>query len=587
MDQVEFTSIFCERPQNFAWFLGAGASRTAGLPTANDVIWYMKRRYYCLEENQDITRQDIQNKAVRARIQDFMASKGFPELWSENEYTTYFEKIFGDDSERQRKFLKKILSEDNVTLSIGNRVFGAMVAEGFCRVAFTTNFDSVVEKAVAEVAGQSLSAYHIEGSHVASKALDNEEFPIYCKLHGDFRYDSLKNLSVDLLTQNSDLSKCLENAGNRFGFIVAGYSGRDQSVMDLFYTVLESNNPFPHGLFWTGIKGSAIPPAVESLLARAQEKGVNAQYIPIETFDTLLLRLWRNINNKSDEMNAQVMKSQVTSVCIPLPSYGTGKPILRLNALPITTMPKQCLELTLDKSKEWSDIRQAKIDSNNSLILTKADSVWCWGSREKIKKVFGKELTSIVSRELPTELSSPDNLHAKGFIEEAICAALVQGKPLLARNSRFSSYLIADPHADNKSGLDPLYEVIGNESGEIVGLFTPVTNEFPYAQKVTWSEAVRVSIDQKDGKLWLLLDPDIWIWPPRARKSAVGFMNDRRRDRLNNVYNSLLDAWVQVILDTNERNVEVSVTAFDGEGSDENPAFCIGSRTAFSQRLIS
>jgi hypothetical protein len=108
MDQSEFTSIFCMRPQNFAWFLGAGTSRTAGLPTANDVIWDLKRRYYCREENQEISRQDIQNKAVKARIQSFMESRGFPAQWAENEYTTYFEKIFKDDKERQRRYLKSI-----------------------------------------------------------------------------------------------------------------------------------------------------------------------------------------------------------------------------------------------------------------------------------------------------------------------------------------------------------------------------------------------------------------------------------------------------------------------------------------------
>ena len=82
MDQKEFTSIFSGRPQNFAWFLGAGSSRTAGLPTATDIIWDLKRRHYCREENQDISRQDIQNDAVRARIQSFMESRGFPALWS-------------------------------------------------------------------------------------------------------------------------------------------------------------------------------------------------------------------------------------------------------------------------------------------------------------------------------------------------------------------------------------------------------------------------------------------------------------------------------------------------------------------------
>src|ERR1700728_3172923 len=97
IDQGELTGIFCARPQNFAWLLGAGASATAGLPTATDIIWDLKRRYYCREENQDISRQDMQNEPVRARIQAFMESRGFPQLWAADEYTAYFEKIFGSD----------------------------------------------------------------------------------------------------------------------------------------------------------------------------------------------------------------------------------------------------------------------------------------------------------------------------------------------------------------------------------------------------------------------------------------------------------------------------------------------------------
>lgn len=149
MDQGEFTSVFCARPQNFAWFLGAGASATAGLPTARDIIWDLKRRYYCRKENQDISRQDMQSVPIRDRIQGFMESRGFPALWAADEYPAYFEKIFGADKERQRCYLKGILSEDRVTLSVGNRVLAAMIASGFCRVTFTTNFDSVLEKAVA------------------------------------------------------------------------------------------------------------------------------------------------------------------------------------------------------------------------------------------------------------------------------------------------------------------------------------------------------------------------------------------------------------------------------------------------------
>jgi hypothetical protein len=122
IDHGELTDLFALGPQAFAWFLGAGASRMPGLPTAGDLIWDLKRRHYAREENQEITRQDMQNDAVRARIQSFMDSRGFPPLWAEDEYTTYFEKIFGDDKERQRAYLRATLAEDHVTLTVGNRV---------------------------------------------------------------------------------------------------------------------------------------------------------------------------------------------------------------------------------------------------------------------------------------------------------------------------------------------------------------------------------------------------------------------------------------------------------------------------------
>lgn len=584
MDQGEFTSIFCARPQNFAWFLGAGTSRSSGLPTATDIIWDLKRRYYSREENQEISRQDIQNEAVKSRIQSYMDSKGYPAQWADDEYTSYFEKIFGEDKERQRKYLKGILSEEHVTLSVGNRVLGAMLSSGLSRVVFTTNFDSVVEKAVAEVSSQSLSAYHLEGSHVANQALNNEEFPIYCKLHGDFRYDSLKNLSDDLATQNAALSDCLTNAGNRFGFVITGYSGRDQSVMDLFRTVLERNNPFPHGLFWTGIKGSDIPPVVEDLLDKARSKGVNAHYVPIETFDALMLRLWRNTESKTRGLDAQVRKSRIASVNIPLPKSGTGKPILRLNALPVIGMPRQCMQLSFSKPKAWNDLRLARDDTKGQLILTKTDAVLCWGERKTVDGVFKEDLSSVEPYDLPEDISAPENLHIKGLIEEALCRALARGKPLLARTTRASSFLIADPHAEDQGALDPLFEVVGKESGIITGLFAPVTEDHPTPEKVTWAEAVRVSVDCKDGKVWLLIDPDIWIWPPRARKIAANFMDQRRSDRYNKKYNELLDAWVRVILDTDKRDSEVSLSAFDHGSDTENPVFRIGSRTAFSRR---
>jgi hypothetical protein len=583
MDQSAFTGVFCARPQNFAWFLGAGASRASGLPTAVDILWDLKRRYYCQEESQDVSRQDIQNAAVRVRIQAFMSSRGFPQPGAEGEYAAYFEQIFGADKECQRKYINAILSEDKVTLSVGNRVLGALMACGSCRAVFTTNFDSVVEKSLATVANQSLSAYHLEGSAAAVNALNNEEYPLYVKLHGDFRHDSLKNLPADLATQNESLSATLVNAANRMGFIVAGYSGRDASVMQMFHAALASHNPFPHGLFWTGIKGSPVPAPVEELLNQATAKGVNAHYVPIETFDALLLRLWRNLDAKPDHLDKEVRKGCLTAVNIPLPAAGQATPVLRLNALPILTLPSRCQTLNLRQSVDWPGLRAIERRSRGALILTRADSVLCWGTQESIRAMFGESLVSTGSADLPKNFALPGNQYIAGFLESALAKALARNKPLQAKTTRYESLLIADGQPESREALASIAQIVGSAtSGKVSGLKAPATDEFP-EEDVTWAEAARISVEYKNGRAWLLIDPDIWITPKRARKDATTFLDGRRADRFNAKYNDLLDAWIRVILGTPERGTEVTVQPFEAGNETENPQFRLGSRSAYAK----
>jgi hypothetical protein len=585
IDQKELIGIVSAKPQNFAWFLGAGASRSAGLPSATDLLWDLKRHYYCREENQEITRQDIQNDAVRDRIQSFMESRGFPAEWADKEYETYFEKLFGGDKEKQRRYLIAQLAEDKVRLAAGHRVMGALISLGLCRVAFSTNFDTVVEKAVAAMGGKSLSAYHLEGAHNSKQALNNEEYPFYCKIHGDFRYDSLKNLPADLATQNAELSQCLINAGNRFGFVVAGYSGRDNSVIDLFRKVLETPNPFPHGLYWTHLKGSKLPAAVLDLISAARAKGVNASTVAIETYDSMMMRLWRNVENKTKEIDDKVRRTSAAEVNIPLPGVGKSAPLLRLNALPVLTVPAKCLDLSFASSKEWAELRQVQHDKDVDAIFTKADSVWCWGDEAELKTAFGADLRSIRERAVPADLSAPGNLHVHGFVEEALCKAFARERPLIARKTRNDAVLIVDSKATDVGALDPLFQIVGKCHGTMEGVFAPVTVEYPHAVKVTWAECVRISLDYKEGRLWLQLDPDVWIWPTRARESAVKFLDQRRGGRFNKVYNQLLNAWIRILFASDDKNVEIEVSAFDGGSEASNPKFRLSNRTGFARRL--
>jgi hypothetical protein len=91
---------------------------------------------------------------------------------------------------------------------------------------------------------------------------------------------------------------------------------RNLPLTTLFREAIDAPNAFPHGFYWTGIKDVPITPAVEELLSTVRAKGA---YVAIETFDALMLRIWRNLPAKSPELDKTVRKSQAASVSIPLP----------------------------------------------------------------------------------------------------------------------------------------------------------------------------------------------------------------------------------------------------------------------------
>ena len=461
MNQAEFARIFCERPEGFAWFFGAGASRNANLPTAEDIITDLKLRYYCSEENQNISTKHLQNDAVRVQIEGYLRSRGFPERWSAEEYTTYFETIFGEDRERQRNYISSILAEDRVRLAVGNRVFGALLAGGLCRMAFTTNFDPVVEKAVAEISGKPMSAYHLEGPHNVVSALNNEQFPIYCKLHGDFQYDSIKNLSSDLSTQNAQLSQCMTMAGARFGFVVAGYSGRDESVMALFEAILKNPNPFPHGLYWMKMRGLTPIDSIASLMENAKAAGVRAKFVDIDTFDTVMLRLWRNLPNQPDSLDAKVRKGRTETVHISVPKPRGSKPLLRFNGLPMTKVPTACAEVKSKTASNWETIADLKRKPGTSAVLTFDGKVLAWGGQRDIEDTFGADFLEKSEMTFDPDWRSGSRLHIKNFLEEGLARAICRVRPLLQRRHGARVSLIVDDKALDVGILENLHREIG------------------------------------------------------------------------------------------------------------------------------
>ena len=133
-------------------------------------------------------------------------------------------------------------------------------------------------------------------------------------------------------------------------------------------------------------------------------KDVKAAYVAIETFDALMLRIWRNLPSKSPEMDKKVRKSQAASVSIPLPGAGTRKPIMRLNALPVTSLPGECQSLAFTRDTEWRMLRDAQRKSEGRLILTKADTVLAWGAESDVREHFKADLKALAPFDIADRL---------------------------------------------------------------------------------------------------------------------------------------------------------------------------------------
>lgn len=576
-NEMHFLRSVVRDAAHVMWFLGAGTSRSSGLPTASDITWDLKRNLYCLEQNQDIARHDWGNKAVQARIQSYMDGKGHPPLGDPAEYSFYFERTFGSDRAAQQAYLREALSTAKISLTIGPRALAGMMAMNHAPLVLTTNFDEILEAAYATVAGRNLSTFHLEGSYAALAALNAGHFPIYAKVHGDFRYQSVRNLSADLLNNDLEIRRAFLAAATRFGVIVAGYSGRDENVMQMFRDAIDQNNAFPHGLYWTVPNTSHVAPNVHELVAYAQSKGVKCGIVQTGTFDEMMSKLWKMLASRPPELESKVRSAIAASVSIPLPAAGTGFPMLRTNALLVTKLPNACAAVDVKSEIKMAEIRSKMFETHSECTLAYTDKLLFWGSRDDVTKVTEGvilgDATSFSLGDLTKSVEKSGVL--KGFVEDTLARALVHGKPLLLRRADRTWYAVVD----HKNGTNDLYKPLRSAVGR--GSPEAVHGRIPGRNDMFWAEAVALHLEERNGSLWLMLRPDVWIAPLAERDEAADFLRARKLKRYNAQSFDILSAWIRILLG-DLGGAPVKVTAFPDK--EHSAAFEISTRTAYSRR---
>jgi hypothetical protein len=452
-----------------------------------------------------------------------------------------------------------------------------MMAMGAARVVFTTNFDEVVETAFAEIAGKPLMAFSLDGSYAAVDALNKDSFPLYAKLHGDFRFRNLKNLTDDLRNNDAAIGKAFLTAASRFGAVVSGYSGRDENVLRLFKEALNQPNPFPSGLFWTAARMADVSPSVLNLIDAARAKNIKSSVVEVGTFDILMNKLWRQLLKRPPDLIAKVRPDHAAKVAITVPPPGNSYPMLRTNALPIVELPNSCGRFVCDPQMSYERLRAAQGDKIPDAAVVVTDAVLYWGASNEVESFIP-----------PKEIRARDSFHfddpraaivastiVKSLFEHALAKALCAKAPINLRYRHGTYYAVANPRAPNANLLERLASAVaGHRSAPLSGMI-PKAN-------VRWAEAVSIRLGERNGGVYLMLDPTIWITPSSERERAGDFIRARVLKRYNPQANSVFDAWIGILLGEPNLGEAKVITAFAG---DDYPAsFTVNSRSAFSRR---
>lgn len=595
-DLGTFSRQWAVEGRRIAWLFGAGASASAQVPTAGQIVFDLLSRLYA--DAHHLVHQDLNlgdETTRRSILAYYDGMNGMPPAGDPSDYSTAFSLALPDDGPR-RQYLRGLF-KDRLP-SYGQRVLGALIAEGLVDLGLTTNFDDLVEQA-AESARAALTNSSrprlgiaaLGDSARASLALSDDDFPLLVKLHGDFREHALKNLDSELQTQDAKLRQAFLDGSRRFGLAVIGYSGRDASVMTMLNDAVATADALPGGLWWLTRNPSSALPAVAELMERADAAGVTARFVTIENFDETFASLGR-VATLRPALRSHVDQLHTTArvVDAALPAIEAGDfPLLRMNALPILSSPTRALQATLQPRTTLDAVRDGLHAARwRGALATSGERVLALGSATQLASAlpltgppFGVTI-NCHREDAPTlERAVTSEALTRGLARRLPVRAMIRdrGHQLVVRADRPDSAV----QASARQALiwaygDPLTGVCPNNLGR-----------GPDGQRRIFAEGVRLNVEWRIDQLWLLFVPHTWVSPVdrtnnagRGGDPASAWRKERWVNRRNEKWAEIIAAWASILAPDAETKIAVLPP---GPESDAivSQEFVLSSTTAYSR----
>lgn len=558
------------------------------------MILDFKKQVFCQLSGVSPKQVDPNDPIWADRIDQLLSTRNIlPSPGDPSEYAAAFEAVYPSEEERRRYIARAV---QKGTPSFAHRGLAALITQGSVPCVFTTNFDSMVETA-AIVANQLLEADQradltvaaIDNADRATLCLKESRWPLLAKIHGDYQSVALKNTDAELAEQDQQMRLVLEGSCSRFGLIVIGYSGRDQSVMTALSDALRMPAAFPGGIVWTCRSAQRLIPQVIKFLNSADEAGVSVTIAETANFDELVADLLDG-KDLPPVLNTHVYETRpaVINKLVPLPSQEIRQfPVLQSSALQILEMPKHARKITLERSLTTPEARKLlKLARRSGVVSSLGKEIAVFGRDVDFLEAwrdFGPSLSGTINLEID------NNSWAKGLVYDALTTAICADKPLHPRLSN-RGHAVVFAHGNAKEDPYKKRRRIEAQSAAKSAYGTALTGMVPNKPGFFFNEGARIKLERVVDRWWCVFDPTTFVKRPAAkdataRRSQDAAIADWTRERWANRYNqfwaNIITAWVPLIAGTDYDGHLHAYRLSDGEGVDAS--FQLSPVTAWSR----
>jgi len=511
-------------------------------------IWQWKKSIFCTN-NPGLEEQvsEISLKAVQDSIDRWLQVNGYYPDKGQGEYSYFIEKCLPLADDRRRFFEPWIR---RARPHVGYRLLCLLAETGLFRSIWTTNFDGLVARAAADF---DLTPVEVGFDCKERVFRQPERNELICvSLHGDYRYDPLKNTSEELQAQEIELKNALISTLKTHSLVVIGYSGRDPSVMDAIRRAVLQEDARGKA-FWCGFSDEPSRD-VASLLIAAAEKKRPVYYVPGAAFDDVMTRLALHCLEGSllDSAKrilgdyAEKERLQLNAFSFP---QGDPTTLIKSNAWPVA-YPTEMFEFQLrewPKEQVWKWISQKT--AGHQVVAVPFKKVLAFGTLDGIRNVFNDLIDGEIQR---VPIAEQDVRYEDGAVVSLLRQALVRA--------------IADKRELCTDGSRVLWKK------------EKYTTEREGRDSYDVHHAARLALRRIGGQMYVTFDPTVYF-PAENVENEEAIRNIRMRIlgyQHNDKFNAALKDWRKLILTPNEP------TEFDFPAQSASFRFVIKSAPAFA-----